>query len=508
MYKKLTLIIFLAMGFSFSATAQHAPGVCGTVGEWAQDVSARLLKNREHFRNNPIQSRAITYVPIKFHLVARSNGTGRIPEGRVYDQLCKLNEDYFDVEMQFYIADGTFNYINNTTIYETAELGSAQIIMNTQKVNYAINIFVCLNANTGGGGPGVTLAYYSGSRDWIVTRMDEVNGSTTTLAHELGHFFSLPHPFNGWDAEYYNESMHGNPVQSFSPSGIPTEKVSGSNCLTAGDFTCDTNPNYGFGFGWDDCDYDAGTMDPDGVIVDPQENLFMGYFFGCPRDDYYFSDTQIQDMQNDLASSGRNYINPGITPNLTPITQTPELIYPPNAAVVSYNAVPFEWEDVPGADFYLLEYNNLPSFSSSTVQRLIVYGNSKILELEPSKPYFWRVRPLNAYYTCANVTQFKAFNTDNTTAVHELDFVGQWVVSPNPVVAESSLHLYVEASKAFEANIQLLSINGQQVQDFGRYSLTTGSNSFNLQIGNLPKGIYTLSMITEEGVAGRRLVIQ
>ena len=67
----------------------------------------------------------------------------------------------------------------------------------------------------------------------------------------------------------------GNPAPASSPGGIPTEKMDGSNCETAGDYLCDTPPDYN-GFGWDDCDYDGGAQDPMGVEIDPEERLIYG----------------------------------------------------------------------------------------------------------------------------------------------------------------------------------------------------------------------------------------
>jgi hypothetical protein len=510
MKKFFTLMLFLALALPFGAFAQHSHGVCGTTGEWAQAVTERLLHNRAQHRDGFVTNRSIVYVPVKFHLTANNDGSGRINDGRVYDQLCALNEDFLGSDIQFYLKDGTFNYINNTTVFQNHSSGAGQLFMSSADDNEALNIFITQDANTNSGGVGVTLGYYTSARDWIVVRKDEVGTTRHTLPHEVGHFFSLPHPFNGWDNELYDEAIHGNPVSStISPGFIPVEFANGSNCASAGDYFCDTNANYGFGFGWDDCDYDAGTMDPNGQVVDPQESLFMGYFFGCPRDEFFFTDEQTAAMQMDLASAARDYVNPGTTPNLSPITETPSLIAPDLGEMVSgYNAVLLEWESVSGADFYMLEIDKQIQFNSPELQRLTVYGNTKVMELEPNTTYFWRVRPLNAYFTCTNVSQFRGFTTDGLTTTSDLDFVSQWIVSPNPVNPSGELNVNLESTKGFEANIQLLSVTGQVVQKFGQFDLTAGNNNFVLSLHDMPKGLYLLNILSDEGTTTQRIVIQ
>ncbi|MEN0004844.1 MAG: zinc-dependent metalloprotease [Bacteroidota bacterium] len=506
MNKRILLSFFLALAFTFIGQAQHH-FACGTVGHEAKAVSDRLLRNRAAFRSGFIRSRSTIYLPIKFHIIARTNGTGGVEEDRVYDQLCEINKDFEDTGIQFYISDGTFSYINNDVVYSNHSSGAGSLFMNAAKANDAINIFMPNDAGNGSGTPGVVLGYYTSQQDWIVVARAEVGSTRHTMTHEIGHFLSLPHPFNGWDIEFYDEAVHGNPVGPLSPSGIPNEKVDGSNCETAGDFTCDTAPNYGFGFGWQDCNYDAGTMDPDGVVIDTDESLAMGYFFQCPRSSYYFTPTQATDMQADIAMSDRNYINLGITPNTTEITETTNLIAPEQGEIVSFNAVQLVWEAVSGADFYQLEYDNTPQFGSGATTQ-IVYGNSIVLELEANTSYFWRVRPLNAYRTCANTSQFRAFRTDATTSTQELDFVSQWLVAPNPVNTGNSVSVNLEAKKAFDTNLRLLNVTGQLVQDFGRRRMEIGSNQFVLDLQALPKGMYLLSLITDEGISSRRLIVQ
>ena len=61
--------------------------------------------------------RAVAYVPVWFHLVAKSDGTGRVGMNKILEMLCEWNRLYSinGVELQFYIKG--INNINNTGLY-------------------------------------------------------------------------------------------------------------------------------------------------------------------------------------------------------------------------------------------------------------------------------------------------------------------------------------------------------------------------------------------------------
>ena len=61
--------------------------------------------------------------------------------------------------------------------------------MRLRQDNNSINVYVINNIESNG--PGQTLAYFDPQEDWLVSRKTEINGSSSTLAHEVGHFFSL-----------------------------------------------------------------------------------------------------------------------------------------------------------------------------------------------------------------------------------------------------------------------------------------------------------------------------
>ena len=279
--------LFALTGLMFISTLSAQ--FCGTP---QQPLLERTDENKKLMI--PVQRGALKYIPLTFHLVASSAGAGRITEESILQQVASLNVTYADQEAVFYID--RFNYFDNDAVYNTPGSASATTQMRLREDNNSINIFTVNNIENIG--PGQTLAYYDPQDDWLVSRKGEINGSSSTLAHELGHFFSLAHPFSGWDCVPYNLDDYTNPVNvDFT---LPCEGGGGSqlielhnrsNCNTAGDRICDTPEDYNPGlFYQDDCDENTSVRDKNNEVITPMTNNFMSYYRECAT--YVFSPTQ------------------------------------------------------------------------------------------------------------------------------------------------------------------------------------------------------------------------
>lgn len=116
----------------------------------------------------------------------------------------------------------------------------------------------------------------------------------TSLAHESGHIFGLPHTFGG-----------GSVLGDFIAS---SELADGSNCLTAGDFICDTPadpyiPNDTTGIVWiEDCAFVYDIPDANGDYFDPDLGNVMSYYFESCACGVFFTDGQLRSV----ASTYRN----------------------------------------------------------------------------------------------------------------------------------------------------------------------------------------------------------
>lgn len=510
MFQKFPLVV----GFLLTLIPLSQAQVCGTSGD---EVMHRLQQNKQALLDNPISPREIRYIPVKFHIVSKTDGTGGVPEAQVFDMLCTANADFADLEMQFYIKDGEFNYVQNDAIHNlildsnhpesTINPIILQNIMNSNRDHAALNVWMVRDIILNAENTGNVLGFYSNNYDWIVMLNNEVRGSSITLTHELGHFFSLPHPFNGWENDPYDPEKHGNPVQANAPSFGATEKMDGSNCTTAGDRICDTPPDYNFA--GISCNWTEEILDPDGTLVNPEEKLTMGYF-PCSKDDYFFTEMQKQLMIQDVASSDRNYL---VTdPNLvsTTLASNTELVFPANNEVLTYyQGVELEWTAIPGATQYLVEVDRLPTFVFQKQSFFVKDANFlTLINLEANKKYYWRVKPYNDYSTCQPFTLAKAFTTgDNATAVQDIEFVSKWVLSPNPVTANTDLSLSFTAEKAFPAQLAFFNLNGQAVSPGRSYECKAGENRLTVPTPNLKNGVYLLVMRTTEGIRTERVLI-
>lgn len=517
--KKTFIILGMICLLSISAlSAQDEIGSCGTVGQLQEAFIPDLERNIRWAEANPIRFRSVQYLPIKFHIITETDGTSGVKEARLLDQLAALNEDFADLDIQFYLKDCSFNYINNSTVFKNHE-ATIGTIMKVNKDNAAINVFIPETADRSGSSLGRTLGYYlkvaittTGvfDSDWLVVRKSEISANSITLTHELGHFFTLAHPHRGWDNEPYDVAVHGNPAPANSPGGIPTELQDKSNCSTAGDLLCDTPPDYNFGLNWSNCNYDAGTKDPKGNVVDPEEKLFMAYFNFCSSQDYFFSPMQKAAMLGSVSSNERSYIRSGWTPGSAHITTNTTLEFPINDEQLGYyNDVELSWSAVPGANKYLLEISRFANYmEGSSTFSLIVNGNSKIMEgLDADRKYYWRVRPFNCYETGMPFTESASFRTGNVTRAEEPGFVEGWTVGPNPARANSYVQLTINSTEAFDGQVVWYGMDGRRTRSETPQRFNNGSNRISLSTSELTAGVYVLAVETASGRLSKRIAV-
>jgi hypothetical protein len=501
--------IIRALGtFAFTAliaiTAAHAQHhKCGVTLEEGKKIMEQFHFNRNEMRDFAFERGAVTYVPVRFYLVAEGDGTGRTSERAALGALCLLNENYANQEIQFYIKE--FKYINNDDIYSDAINSGFNDIAN-QMIYNAINIFL-----TDGTGEEGVLGFYQPNagpqgNDWVV--LDENSATEKLVAtHEVGHFFSLNHTFYGWECTGgWNGDLNGSPVGFTNPCGAITELVNMTNCEGSncgGDCLCDTPADYMFGPS-NTCSYTADALDPNGQPLSPDIKNFMNYIYGCS--DYHFTDDQKQAIKNSLFSSSRNYIRPNYTPNLEQVTGTPTLVSPQGGELVpTYNAVPLEWTAVPGADSYLIEMTT----SGQPTRRLIANSNTTVVNgLLPNKSYLWKVLGFNEYSTCAGFSGQKILKTGeliNDTSV--LTTKEKWTLGPNPVKLGESVFLTLITNAKLAADITIFTANGQLVQERRAIDFAQGDTSYEIETNSLNTGLYLVNIRTENATRTLKLSI-
>lgn len=515
MNKILTAILTAALLLNFSAlTAQH---VCGTSTQSQFDARERLFQNRIDAANQQAgTSRDVTiYAPIKFHIVSQSDGSSGISETQILSLLCQINNYYADQDMIFYI-NYPFSYIKNSVLYNDPGSTSALNTIAFNWVNNSINVFITNSA--GDGVAGYYLGPFQGyPYEHIIIRKSSIDGITGP--HELGHFFSLAHPFLGWGQAGdtgWDPNIHGNPVGTYAPFGPPwilNEKMNGSNCLQAADGICDTPPDYFFANSPvdndNDCTWDGNAMDPNGTLVVTMENNIMNYFDNCS--DYVFTPNQKTAVRNDFNSGPRAYIRHSYVPPTADITQAPVLVEPINNEVTpGFNLVYFDWEPSPNAQRYLLEVDQQPTFAFLPKRFIVANGSSVEIEdvFNPNVTYHWRVTPYNDGNTCNLPTSTTGvFKTGGSVSTKNIDIVNNWSVMPNPVRQNEFLNIRVEATEAFDGDIRLFTLAGQLLKNVSRQHFSAGENSFDFDISGVSSGMYIVAIQSEKGVINKKIVI-
>ena len=487
---------------------------CGTIhdSETFLQMKNRAWQNRLIMDENrdlaDLRDDDIVYIPVKYHLYAKDDGVGLPKFTDILNMHCVLNEEYAEHEIQFYINDG-FNIVYDDNFYENP--GNYTNHQYQVRSDNSVNIFIGKSADVGNS-IGTTLGYYSPQDDWIVLRKSVATATGNTLPHEMGHFLSLNHPFLGWDCTFYEEWLDENPNAECAPTTapcfpIPVERQNGSNCSTAGDFLCDTPPDYNLGFQASGCSYNGTACDPQGNPVEPMPNNIMGYFSGCA--DFVFTPDQVEMMLTDYNSSARNYLRADDGPSNDQATgQITNLIAPGQAEVLDHSNVTVEWEAIANSEMYVVQYALNANFSLFATQLITENTAVTLNNLLENQPYFWRVAAYNEYETCLEWSEAANFVAGSgVSAVQTIDAATRFVVQPNPVKKGSGLTVSLTASSSFVADLQIISATGKTVETQRELNIRIGENTLRTASENLPAGLYFAVLRSENGVINRKFVV-
>ena len=516
----LTSLLATCLSGGLSAQLGHS-GVCGTppVDMDVLEASKAMAKTLE------LGGKMTTYVPLRFKLAGRDDGTGAASPHRVLDLVRSMNVDFAPVGWQFFLEnpDGEpWDYIFDTDFYN--DHSASQQRLRDESTREAVTIFVPNTATpANSSGNGVTLGYYSPSLDVLVFKRSEVGSNASTASHEVGHFFSLPHTFRGWDCcswsgtttDGCNNPEITSPVTTLvapCSNSAAVELVTrgaGANCSAAGDRFCDTNADYNFGFGWPNCDYDGGVRDRNGDLLTPDEDNFMGYFLDC--NPYQFSDEQKAAMQGNLALGSRSRLRGGSPDVLDTISGPLVYTFPVEEEYTSdFDAVELDWEPVPNAQYYYVEVSERRSFSSLFYSEIITDGRTELTltDVDADERYFYRIRPFSQISFGALQPTRTFFTGTLSSTSAPAAAVNDLVLSPNPVASGSALGVTVTSDVAFNVTARVLDLTGRTVLEQTAY-VGSGETRFELGVDRaLPRGTYVLSLTSDRGVSNRKFSVQ
>jgi len=237
------------------------------------------------------------------HIVRDELGNGGLSNQDLTLSFQQLNKHFETVGFVFEICD--INFIDDKEQYNKV---SGRTLLNYNYEN-TINIFFAPNI----GGFCGWASLPSSANDWVVMDNDcATNGST--LAHELGHYFSLYHTHRGERENFTDE--------------LVSRKSSGKNCgkKGVGDELCDTpaEPNYNGKISESgkkyqgqnncvngSCKYNCGGTDSKNEQYKPDTGNIMSYSSAACRKS--FTDDQTNRMQQS-AMMHRSYLNSSCSP--------------------------------------------------------------------------------------------------------------------------------------------------------------------------------------------------
>ncbi len=498
--------VFLAVLFSMNVNSQQLLGICGTSAHDNYLIKQRMMENREEWKNKILQrGGAPIYVPVTYWLVARDDGSGRLPYKNVIDNLCCLNNTYSEFDVIFYLK--AMKDVNNSFIYDdpSSTLGAAYINQIMLSNKNAVNIFV---ANIARASDPNVLAFYNPQGDYIVTNKLYVVSNCTTLAHEIGHFFSLAHTFYGWENTVYDDVTSmctkktpltvsiggGITVQvEFADRNKPGTPSNRKHCEQSADGFCDTPPDYNLGLGFQGpgCIYTGCAKDPDEVKIDPEETNLMSYFLSCIKT---FSQEQKDAIIKDLLSVKRSFLRLIPYTAKSPISDQVNYISPtPSNLPLGYDNIVFDWEDVPNADFYILDIAENTGFNLNPRTFILNHSDTVLTNLKRNGNYYWRVTPYNSNSFCVvpKIINFRAPSWTVASENIENEKISSFVTQLN----KSDLILTIQSAESLNTKIQILDYNGRLISNTTK-ELTSGKNLHSFTLSS--PGLYFYRIISED----------
>lgn len=480
--RKTILTFSLALMSVISIYAQNQ-NWCGTVytKEWEQWREDNAYLNEVAAKRD----NAIYYIPVKFHVFGKDDGTGYYKNGDILVIMNKINRDYEQVGFRFYLAGNT-TYLTSqndidripSTYYYSGQYLSRNELFVFNKQQNVLNVYI-MNSVTGLCGranfPCDPNTVKLGGLELISSCIAADN---STFAHEAGHWLSLPHPFD-------------------ISSGCK-ECVDGSNCDKCGDRFCDTPADYKSDR-WN-CG-DLGEVDAcgSGNKSNPDGTLYMSYSNDacCTRfsNEQINGNTKMIGMRASLLSSCRKYLITYSDPPKDSIKLAQSLVLPNNGDTIDYRYSILNWNSVSGATMYHIMISKYSTFSNLTVDYFTsdtFYYTSLADKLISGTKYYWKVKPFNPVYTAAPYSSSRMFTAstliplgikNNINTQMEIQFY------PNLIKENKQIILSVNSNKPVQAQSFIYDISGKIISSTD-YQFVSGNNTHLIDVSGLTHGIY------------------
>ncbi len=265
-------LVFLAIIFIEPQVilSQHTDK-CGTV------IDRRTINSICSILSNHVPKNSFldSVVPIQIHLVGYSDSTGTLDSMIILNEIERVNQYYAAAGMYFSNCN-SINYIYSDD-YSEFEQSNDETICDIIDFPNILNLYFVPFLFKESDGQTISLCgytYLTGERNRVlIANQCASNGST--LAHEIGHYFSLLHTHD-------------------TTNGI--EAVARIGCNSLGDGFCDTpaDPNLSSLVNAN-CQYTGIEQDPYGEYYSPDPSNIMSFSRKECRN--YFSQQQTQKMR-------------------------------------------------------------------------------------------------------------------------------------------------------------------------------------------------------------------
>ena len=463
--KKIFIALLLCSKAAFGQ--QHteiSQGGCGTVTSPAQ-----LQEVYDFVQHNPAAyakgTAVVDSIPVSIHIVGKTDGTGYYTFENLSKVMCQLNQKYAPVNFYFYLR-WPIQYINNDDYY-VQDYFSGEDMMDNNNVAGTVNIYFVQD-------PAGNCGYYTYSGDAVSIGKSCAGNNSTTVAHELGHYFTLPHTFSGWE----NGNTPSNP-EAIRRTGT------GANCNSAGDGFCDTDADY-LSVRWS-CPFFSQKTDVYGDLYHLDSSMYMSYSSDACQS--RFSNQQIAKMQNNLHTSFRRAAIYNATPPARGVLSAPAIISPTDTIFANTNKI--TWSKVAGADYYYVRISlitGLPKQTILTADTSLVPGFSMVNNAQ----YTVTVSPVNAFDICMNYSSTRPYiySTKNAplSIPQTAGMQAGMSIYPNPLT-NGDVSVQLTGLPAADYTLSVVNISGQVVHK-EQVAVNTGNQVHTISLPELVNGVY------------------